>query len=752
LFVWLGAAGLASISVPGDVIPIQSLGNGAGRLVAAVAGGERVWAAQEPPGGGGRPDPSATQAQPPSADEPGAQPDGTAARKPTPGGGQAAQPGPPPPAEGEGQPQQPVFRTGINFVRVDVIVTNNKGQTVADLKPEDFDVTEDNKPQKIESFKLVQLTGQPEGGETPRAIRTDYDEESEAQREDVRVFVFMLDDYHVRRGASMGVREPLINFIRTSLGPMDLLGVMYPLTPVSNLRLTRDHDSIIRTIEKFDGRKFDYRPRNEFEDKYSMYPSEIVERIRNQVSLSALEGLAVWLGGVREGRKAIVLVSEGYSNYLPPQLRDPIAEMPGLGNPRSRRPTIADNSRSEERYQFFSNVDLQTEMREVFNAANRANTAIYALDPRGLAPFEFDINEGVGPRTDQSVLNQTMDTLRTLAEETDGRAIVNRNDLEGGLKQIVRDTSAYYLIGYNSTQAPSDGKFHEIKVKVKRKDVQVRARKGYWALTAEETARVLAPAKPGPDPAVGKALAAVESPSRAQAVRTWVGMGLAEQGRTRVTFVWEPVPPVPGSERRPTPARLSVIANGGDGPAYFRGKVPDGDPPAAGAAGSSTKGGRVTFDAAPGPLQMRIAVEDAEGRVIDSDMLDLQVPDYTVPEVAVSTLEVHPVRTARDLQMLNADPSPVPVATREFRRTERLIVRFDTTTPGAATPTREARLLNRAGQAMTTLPVQQVPNAGSRSQIDLPLAGLPPGEYVLEIKASVGGNEAKQLLGFRVVS
>jgi hypothetical protein len=196
------------------------------------------------------------------------------------------------------------------------------------------------------------------------------------------------------------------------------------------------------------------------------------------------------------------------------------------------------------------------------------------------------------------------------------------------------------------------------------------------------------------------------------------------------------------------------MAAGSDGPAYFRGKVPEegaaGD--GMGGAGTAARGGRVTFDATPGPLQVRLAIEDAEGRVLDSDMLDLQVPDFTAPEVAISTLEVHPVRNARELQSLNADPSPVPVATREFRRTDRLIVRFQATAPGETAPTREARLLNRTGQPMATLPVQPAPNAEGRSQVDLPLSGLPPGEYVLEVKANAAGNEAKQLLGFRVVS
>ena len=139
---------------------------------------------------------------------------------------------------------------------------------------------------------------------------------------------------------------------------------------------------------------------------------------------------------------------------------------------------------------------MDSDLREIYDTANRNNVAIYAVDPRGLPGFEFDINEGVGLQTDSKYLTSTMDSLRTLAENTDGRAIVNRNDIVTGMKQITRDSSAYYLIGYNSVQAPTDGKFHEIKVKVKRPGVQVRARRGYWALNREEVARATAPAKP----------------------------------------------------------------------------------------------------------------------------------------------------------------------------------------------------------------------------------------------------------------
>src|SRR6185503_950346 len=118
--------------------------------------------------------------------------------------------------------QQPVFRTGINYVRVDVIVTDNKtGAPIGDLKMTDFDVTEDGKPQQIENFKLINL-----------------DEENEAAREDVRLFAMFLDDYHVRRGASMAVRGQLAQFVQNNLGPSDMIGIMYPLESTASVRMT----------------------------------------------------------------------------------------------------------------------------------------------------------------------------------------------------------------------------------------------------------------------------------------------------------------------------------------------------------------------------------------------------------------------------------------------------------------------------------------------------------------------------------
>ena len=365
--------------------------------------------------------------------------------------------------------------------------------------------------------------------------------------------------------------------------------------------------------------KYDYQPRNMFEQRYVQYPTEIVERLRNDVSLSALEGLMIRLGGLREGRKNVLLISEGFSNYVPVELRSMNAEM--FGGPTA--PTVG-NQRYEETAQFFSDSSLMFDLRDVFSTANRFNTTIYALDPRGLAISEYDVSQrSVNRRTDDRMLRSTRDTLYVLARETDGRTIMNSNDLRPGLNQMLRDSSAYYLLGYSSSRAPTDGKYHEIEVRVQRDDVDVRHRRGYWALTERDIERAMTPAFNEPPKAVDTALSALAAPRRGRRlVRTWIGAAKGENGRTRVTFLWEPEPAAGG--RGDEPARVLLTAMSDNGGPSYRGRVPESE----GSAGRGT--GRrdapaepgdasVQFEAAPGPLQLSLAVEDAAGDVIERD-------------------------------------------------------------------------------------------------------------------------------------
>src|SRR6185503_15015104 len=177
------------------------------------------------------------------------------------------------------------------------------------------------------------------------------------------------------------------------------------------------------------------------------------------------------------------------------------------------------------------------DMQQVFNAAARMNTSIYPVDPRGLAVFEYGVEKGVAITQDANALRQTQDTLQVLAANTDGRAIINRNDLAAGMKQIIRDSSAYYLLGYSSAQAPTDGKFHQIKVNVKRKGIEVRARKGYWAYTVDDVARANAPRKEDTVPtAVATALNDLAAPARDRSAHFWIGTNRGENGLTHLTF------------------------------------------------------------------------------------------------------------------------------------------------------------------------------------------------------------------------
>jgi hypothetical protein len=485
--------------------------------------------------------------------------------------------------------------------------------------------------------------------------------------------------------------------------------------------------------------------------------------IRNQVSLSALKSLIVHMGTLKEGRKALILVSEGYTNILPPQMRSQNAQMPGTG---SRDPQAGVGDINEDRASWRAGLDMQSDLRDIYDAANRNNVAIYAVDPRGLPVFEFDINEGVGLQTDTQYLNSTMDTLRMLAENTDGRAIVNRNDLAAGMKQITRDSSAYYLIGYNSAQTPSDGKFHEIKVRVKRSGLQVRARKGYWALTATETAKALAPPKPAPPKAVENALASASRPGGASVIRTWIGTSRGENGKTRVTFVWEPLPRATNgrsaaNSKSDEATRVSVMAVGTDGMPFFRGRVPDitlastspssAFAPSTGAGATAGQGpargpSRLTFDAAPGKMQLRVSVEGAGAQVLDTETRELTIPDLTSAQAVLGTPELHRARTAREFQQLKADADAVPIAGREFSRTDRLLIRVPAYGPAGTTPALNVHLLNRAGTPMSELQPSPAPAAGAQ-QFELPLAGLAPGDYLVEIKSA---DETRELVGFRV--
>ena len=598
---------------------------------------------------------------------------------------------------------QPIFRTGVNVVRVDVIVTDRQGNPVTDLSAADFEIVEDGRPQPIEQFRQVQADGRPlREDPPPRAMRDRDDEAFEANREGVRIFAILLADYQVCWERSVPVRDALTRFVRTQIGRGDLVAVMRPLDSVRTLTFTYDHEAVVRDIRRFTGRKGDYTPRNVVESEQwnrAQGSPGAMDAIRDAVVRDALTALAVRVGSVRDGRKSIVFVSEGFRSS-------------------------------------FGSMAL--DIREVTKDANRHNASIYPFDARGLRAPGLGGESG-GRRG--CPRGGSEDSLRNLADDTDGRAITNTNKLTEGLAQLVRDSSNYYLLGYTPTASHRDGKFHPISVRVKRSNVDVRARKGYWAPTEEDERRS---ANPTPDLAkpILDALATLAPPvSDGRYGRTWVGTARGDSGRTRVTVVWEPVAAVPGARREPA-GRVSLTASDASGSPLFRSPAADPAIPAA------TPARRFVFDSPPGRVELRLTVEASDGGTLDREIRPIDVPDLSAPDAVISTPRVYRGRTAREIQTIAADPGAVPVVAREFARTERLLIRFDAYGPGDALQP-VAAVLNRNGEKMFDVPVTAAP-AGATHQIDLGFGATPIGDYLLEIVILSERGRVRELVAFRV--
>jgi VWFA-related protein len=607
----------------------------------------------------------------------------------------------------DGSPTDSSATTHLTVVRVDVIASDARGRAVENLKPAEFELSEDGVPQSIESVRFTKADGKAPAEPDVTPIRSEFDEQEQAGRDGTRLFAILLDEYHVSAGASTArARATLTHFVDRHLGPRDLVAVMKPLDSLSTIRMTRDRDEVRHAIDTFQGRRGEYDPRNAFERNFIAGTPAGIEQLRTQVATSALNALVVHLGKLNDGRKSVVLVSEGLASSV---------RRRGL----ETLPTID----------------------AVIRAANRYNVSIYPVDPQDRPPDERAPRGAPGAKD--------IETLRTLADRTDGQAIVDAANLDGGLQQVAADSSAYYLLTYESAH-PADGKFREVQVRVKRPGVRVRARKGYWALWPDEVfvsemlARGNAPPLSRFPP--GFDVARRTSPL----IQPWLGISRGDAGKVRVTFVWEPASRVPGNRARAsTPSRIVLKALGQDGTPAFDGAVL----PASGSRVAGQEDGiaaRAVFDVPPGRLRLVMSIQDATAQQIDSDVRDVSVRDLKGP-VALGTAEVVRTRNAREFQQLGADARAVPVASREFSRTERLIVRVPAYAPSGA-PRVTARLLSRMGQAMRDLPVAPPAAPGGLFQLDVLLAGLPPGEYYLELSASSPAGDAKDLLGFRVTN
>jgi VWFA-related protein len=664
----------------------------------------------------------------------------------------------PPPSQ-QGQNQQPVFRAGANLVRVDVYPTA-AGKPVTDLEQADFEVLEDGVPQKVETYEHVVVQAPTvldrANVRDPNTVEESRQMVAESK---ARLFVLFLDTYHISREGAMNARLPLIRFLSRALGPDDLVAITSPELPVSTVTFARRTDSIENLLEKAwrwsrRGTLTDYDP---IEEQYmrcfpkpagesgmmSATAEEMIQRRRERLTLESLQALVVHLGGLREERKAVLAISEGWILYD----RNTRVSMPSLGGLSRFDP---DMSRCETDRAVLSMEDHATDFRRMLADANRANVSFYPLDPRGLVAIDTPITDRpVSVSTDLARLRNRLDSLRTMAENTDGLAIINSNDIDRGLRQVVDDLTSYYLLGYYSTNSKVDGRFRTIKVRVKRQGVEVRHRQGYRGLTQAEMNEMAAAA------AVSAAPAAPASPV-AGAVSSLGKIRADATVQTRGGYVWATgadgaiVPVIwlvgewdPGlasrDEQWKAGADVTITVTAPDKTSLENSRQ------------TLTRDARsfvvrvpVPAGQSAGDYTLRITTKPAGNTLGTTETVRVTVPKWP----AAGTLAIGQPMLYRRGPFTG--PAWVVAGDLRFRRQERVKVEVSVTGP---TTTSEVRLLDRAGKPLG-LPVTTAERDENGAKIvsgEVVLAPLGVGDYVLEMTIAQGTTTQKVLTAFKIV-
>jgi VWFA-related protein len=353
-------------------------------------------------------------------------------------------------------------------------------------------------------------------------------------------------------------------------------------------------------------------------------------------------------------------------------------------------------------------------VQDAIRAANDHNVAFYPVGTRGLGPRASDL-------------------LLDLASSTGGQAFLN-NAPEIGLRQVVRRASAYYVLGYSADRSPADGRFHKINVRVNRPGMEVRARAGFRAPTVGDLTRARAKAVAAePTPPVADAQALLAAASGRRAFDLWMGSARALSGRTEVTIAWAPH----AGEGADGVTSIELVAEGADGEKYFEG---------------AAVAHRLSFVSPPGAISLKIAAHNAAGEIVERDTRQLQVPDFSGGALALSSPVLLRAQNPRELRGIKGDPDAPPFAGRDFRRTERLFVRFRVYGDAAPRATVSARLMNRGGAVLAPLPVVPVAGRDGMYEVELALGSVANGDFLIAVEATRGEERVDAIVPLRIVS
>ena len=391
-------------------------------------------------------------------------------------------------ADGIGAQQAPqtVFRTNTSLVSVDVVVRDNAGAVVRGLTESDFEVLEDGKPQPIRSFAFEEVDnrpgaaqavallgdaesrlagGSPQPSAQPHAPEPTPTPMSSDQLAGRRLIVLLFDVSSMQPEDVQRAVDGATKYVNEKMAPADLVSVASISSMLNVLTdFTTDRAAVaaaLATLTSKEGTAMappdaSTVATDEAESADAAVANDdatAMEMFNNDIRLRALKAVADTLAPIDQ-KKAVLYFSAGLQR---------------------------------------SGEDNQVELRTAINAAVRAHVSIYPVDARGLQAIVpggdathasgrgTQLFSGAGVAKQYSDLSASQDTLTSLASDTGGRAFLDTNDFGEAFARVQRDMSAYYLLGYASTNLAKDGRFRRIQVKVRKPGLHVEARAGYYA-------------------------------------------------------------------------------------------------------------------------------------------------------------------------------------------------------------------------------------------------------------------------------
>jgi VWFA-related protein len=368
--------------------------------------------------------------------------------------------------------ESPVIRTTTRLVQVSVIVRDKNGP-VEGLKQEDFQVFDQGKPQKVALFTVASSKAVPAAaGKLPPGTYTNRPDPDSHSSGSVTVVLIDLINTGFRDQAF--AHHQLMKFLRTLDPQQDRIAIYVLSGGVYILHdFTQDPDHLLQAVSKLKAKAprdlmrdarietgvpdLDYAVARAL-DEFQAF--QTINRVK--ATLAGMEGIGNHLAHL-PGRKNLVWISGSFPFSI------------GVDD------RIEDASRNK--------VDFGDDAARAARALNHANVAIYPIDARGLIAMPDLLTASsavrVSPMAELRLPPNTpvgIDTMQILAARTGGRAFFNTNDIGGAVRKVLEDAEVTYTLGFYPDSSDLDKKYHELKVKVDRPHVDVRHRKGYYAV------------------------------------------------------------------------------------------------------------------------------------------------------------------------------------------------------------------------------------------------------------------------------